>query len=62
MAKERKVYIVMAHDHKLNSTYISEVCSSKKKAENFRVHINRIMNENEITFRYTHWIYDQRVM
>jgi len=57
----RKVHIVMAYDHVTNSTYISEVCSSKKKAEEFRVYINRIMNKDEPTFRYLHWVYEQRV-
>lgn len=57
----RKVHIVMAYDHVTNSTYISDVYSSKKKAEEFRVYINRIMNKDEPTFRYTHWIYDLRV-
>ena len=57
----RKVHIVMAHDIELNSTYISEICSSKKKAEEFRVYINRVMNKDEPTLRYTHWIVEQRV-
>jgi len=58
----RKVHIVMAHDIKLNSTYISEICSSKKKAEEFRVYINRVMNEYEPTIRYIHWVYEQRIV
>jgi hypothetical protein len=58
----RKVYIVMAYDYVANSTYISEVCSSKKKAEEFRVYINRIMNEGETTIQYSHWVCDHRVV
>lgn len=58
----RKVHIIMAYDHVTNKTYISEVCSSKKKAEEFRVYINRIMNVGEQTLRYTHWIFDRRVV
>ena len=58
----RKVHIVMAHDHVTHSTYISEVCSSKKKAEEFRVYINRLMNEGEPTIRYAHWVCAQRVV
>jgi hypothetical protein len=58
----RKVHIVMAHDHVTNETYISEVCSSKKKAEEFQVYINRVMNEGEPTIRYIHWVHEQRVV
>ena len=31
----RKVYIVMGHCHKTKCTYISEICSSRKKADEY---------------------------
>ena len=59
----RKVHIVMAYDHELGTLYISEVCSSKKKADKYKVYINRIMNEDgKNPFRYSHWVCDKRVV
>jgi hypothetical protein len=61
MAKERKVYIVMAHNHTTKSTYISEVCSSKSKADAFRNYISVVMSKHDPENEYTHWVFDMRV-
>ncbi len=61
MLKSRKVYIVMAHNLTLKSTYISEVCSSKKKAEEYKEYISKVMAKHDPENQYYHWVYDQRV-
>ena len=58
----RKVYIVMAHNLTLKSTYISEVCSSRKKAEEARDYISMVMSKHDPDSHYYHWVYDQRVV
>jgi hypothetical protein len=60
MKNNRKIYIVMGHEHKNNVTYISEVCSSRKKAEQHKKYIEILMRNHEDTIR-TYWIYDARV-
>lgn len=57
----RKIYIVMGHNYKTSVTYISEVCSSKKKADEHRNYISELMNRDE-PGNYYHWVYDQRVV
>lgn len=61
--KNRKVYIVMGHCGKRNSTYISEVCTSKKKAEEYKKYIEVLMKKSEgDDFQRSYWIYDARVV
>ena len=60
--KNRKVYIVMCHHHNHRTTYISEVCSSKKKAEECMHNISTIMAKYEPENPRTYWIYDQRIV
>jgi hypothetical protein len=62
MKINRKVYIVMAHNLTLKSTYISEVCSSKKKAEDHKDYISKVMEKHDPANVYVHWVYDQRVV
>ncbi len=62
MKRDRKVYIVMAYDHTLQSTYISEVCSSKKKAREHEEFISGVMKKHEPGKLYTHWVCDMRVV
>ena len=59
---KRKVYIVMCHSLTYNSTYISEVCSSKKKAEDHKVYISKLMEKHEPENLRVYWVYDQRVV
>jgi hypothetical protein len=59
MKKERKVYIVMGYDYNLKITYISEICSSKKKAENHMKWMSTLMDKPETPRAY--WVYDGRV-
>lgn len=61
VSKTRKVYIVMAYNATSKSTYISEVCSSKKKAEEFRNYISGVMAKHDPDNKYIHWVFDQRV-
>lgn len=61
MKRERKVYIVMGYEYKNKVTYVSEVCSSKKKAEHYKKWISHLMAKEEGEFARTYWIYDARV-
>jgi hypothetical protein len=58
--KNRKVYIVMGHCAKTKSTYVSEVCTTKKKAEDYKEYIEVLMKKNDLERYY--WIYDARVV
>jgi hypothetical protein len=62
MAKSRKVYIVMAHKYLTNTTYVCEVCSSKKKAEEHCKYMDMLMATHETDSLYCHWVYDARVV
>lgn len=62
MSTNRKVYIVMCNNLTHNYVYISEVCSSKKKAEDHKVYISDIMNRHEPEISRVYWVYDQRVV
>ena len=61
MTRTRKVYIVMAYVVNTKSTYISEVCSSKKKADEFKDYISGVMKKHDPDNEYVHWVFDQRV-
>lgn len=58
----RKVYIVMCHHINHGNTYISEVCSSRKKAEEHMESIRVIMHKYEPENPRNYWIYDQRIV
>lgn len=60
--RNRRVYIVLGHNFTTKSTYISEVCSSRKKAEEFRDYIEGVMSRHDPDTLYAHWVYDQRVV
>jgi hypothetical protein len=59
MKKERKVYIVMGYAVDTRVTYISEICSSKKKAESHQKYMTELMDKTE--HPRTYWVYDGRV-
>lgn len=60
MKRQRKVYLVMGHCLNTKVTYVSEVCSSKKKAEVHMYWISALMAKETDQDR-TYWIYDARV-
>jgi hypothetical protein len=60
--QSRKVYIVMAFKLSTKSTYVSEVCSSQKKAEEYCKYISDVMAKHDPDDHYSHWVYDARVM
>lgn len=60
--KTRKVYIVMCYNFTYNNTYISEVCSNRKKAQERMDSISKIMEKYEPESRRIYWIFDQRVV
>lgn len=53
----KNVYVIIAHDTRYKSTYISQVCSNKKKAEDFKVYIERVMKDEPIVY----WVSKERV-
>lgn len=59
--KSRKVYIVIGYAHDTKVTYVSEVCSSRRKAEEHKKWISHLMAKEEGEFSRTYWIYDARV-
>jgi len=59
MKKNRKVYIVMGYAVDTRVTYISEICSSKKKAESHQKYMTELMDKTETP--RTYWVYDGRV-
>ena len=61
MKKSRKVYIVMGHAFDTKSTYISEVCTSKKKADAHQKYMSELMERTEYGMR-VYWVHDARVM
>lgn len=60
--KNRKVHIVICHSHTHRATYISEVCSTKKKAEAHRDYINKLMAREEPDNLRTYWVMSQRIV
>lgn len=60
-AKSRKIYIVMGYDMKNKYTYISEICSSKKRAEEYKNYIDDLMKKHEPDTLRVYWVYEGRV-
>ena len=60
MKSNRKVYIVMGYAFDTKSTYVSEVCSSKKKAEEHEKYMTALMKGTDHERIY--WVYDARVV
>lgn len=61
MKKNRKVYIVMGHAFDTKSTYISEVCTSKKKADAHQKYMSKLMEGTDYGMR-VYWVHDARVV
>ena len=61
MKKERKVYCVMCYVFSTGCTYVSNVCSSKKKAEAHKTFIEDVMKKGDEPPR-VYWVYDARVV
>ena len=59
--KSRKVYLVMCHHVPHKETYVSEACTSKKKAEEYMKYISKVMAEHDPDNMRSYWIYDVRV-
>jgi hypothetical protein len=57
MARNKYVYVIMAHNTQHKSTYISRICSNKKKAENEVKYIQDIMKGEPIVY----WTSRERV-
>ena len=63
MKKNRKVYIVMGHAFDTKSTYISEVCTSKKKADAHQKYMSELMARADTGFGLrVYWVHDARVV
>lgn len=58
----RKVYIVMCSNLTNKYVYISEVCSSKKKANEHRDFISDLMARDEPEVARAYWVTDMRVV
>lgn len=59
MKKDRKVYCVMCYVYSTQCTYVSNVCSSKKKAEAHKIFIEDVMSTEPPR---VYWVYDARVV
>jgi hypothetical protein len=57
MARNKYVYVIMAHNTQHKATYISRICSNKKKAENEVKYIQDIMKGEPIVY----WTSRERV-
>lgn len=57
MAKNKYVYVIMAHNTQHKSTYISRICSNKNKAEHESKYIQDIMRGEPIVY----WVSRERV-
>jgi hypothetical protein len=57
MARNKYVYVIMGHNSKYQATYISRICSNKKKAEDEAKYIEDIMRGEPIVF----WVSKERV-
>jgi len=55
--RNKYVYVIMAHNTQHKSTYISRICSNKKKAENEVKYIQDIMKGEPIVY----WTSRERV-
>lgn len=60
--RNRKVYIVMCSNLTHNYVYISEVCSSKKKADEHKDYISKLMEKHEPDVSRAYWVHEQRVV
>lgn len=59
--KSRRVHIVMCYNLTLKNTYISEVCSNKKKAQEHLDSISKIMEKYEPDMVRTYWVISEKV-
>jgi hypothetical protein len=59
---KRKVYIVMCRNITQDYMYISEVCSSKKKADEHKTYISEVMAKHEPENLRAYWVTDMRVV
>jgi hypothetical protein len=57
MARNKYVYVIMGHNSKYQATYISRICSNKKKAEHESKYIQDIMRGEPIVY----WVSRERV-
>jgi hypothetical protein len=55
--KNKYVYVIMGHNSKYQSTYISRICSNKKKAEHEVKYIQDLMKGEPIVY----WTSRERV-
>ena len=55
--RNKYVYVIMGHNSKYQSTYISRICSNKKKAEDEAKYIEDIMRGEPIVY----WVSKERV-
>lgn len=57
MARNKYVYVIMGHNSKYQSTYISRICSNKKKAAEEQRYIESVMQGEPIVY----WTSKERV-
>lgn len=57
MSKNKYVYVIMGHNSKYQSTYISRICSNKKKAAEEQRYIESVMQGEPIVY----WTSKERV-
>ena len=57
MVRNKYVYVIMAHNTTYQSTYISRICSNKKKAETEAKYIEDIMRGEPVVY----WVSKERV-
>jgi hypothetical protein len=51
----------MGYVYSTGDTYVSNVCSSKKKAEEHKIYIEDVMKKGGEPWR-VYWVYDARVV
>lgn len=59
--KNRCVYLVMGHNNKTRNTYVSGVFSNKKKADEYRVYIDKIIRDLSPDDDRHYWILCEKV-
>ena len=57
MTRNKYVYVIMAHNSTYKSTYISRICSNKKKAAEEQRYIESVMQGEPVVY----WISRERV-
>lgn len=57
MARNKFVYVVMAHNTELKCSYISRVCSNKDKAKKEQGYIQNVMRDEPVVY----WVSKERV-